>query len=174
MESLIGETVTTDNLHHHCPLAVISNKDLKRIANWAKEWKVALTLVKAKADITSSAACLNPRDDFALPKEHPLEEGPIMSYLKLFKVFLFSCYFGQPKYSFLWEWLIFMQHVDKIVPPVLFLQKFQLRGVEQNNFSRILQVRRREKSNVFMFASLLSDSIHVTYFGPLQCATRKA
>ena len=42
MESLI------DSLHHHCPLAVISNRDLKRIANWAKEWKVTLNPGKSK------------------------------------------------------------------------------------------------------------------------------
>ena len=71
------------------------------------------------------------------------------------------------------EWLVLMQHVDKIVIPVLFYRS--LRDVEKNNYRQILQVRRCEKKVMFfMFASLLSDSIHVTYFGPLQCATRKA
>ena len=45
----LGGTVTTDDLHHHCPLAVILNRDLKRIANWAKDWKVTLNPVESKA-----------------------------------------------------------------------------------------------------------------------------
>ena len=37
----------TDNLHHHCPLAVFLNRDLKSIANGLKSGKLLLTLVKA-------------------------------------------------------------------------------------------------------------------------------
>ena len=127
--------------------------------------------MKAKADITSSAACFNPQD-FCATKGPPSGERAdyvLFEIVQCFSIFLLF------RVSKIWLALgVACSHATcwQNCSSCPLLQKFQLRNVEQNNFSQFLQVRRREKKVMFLcllpfFQTLYMSRILAHYSVPL-------